>query len=160
RSSDVDHAVLERLAEDLQYIPSELGELIEEEDAMVGEGELSRAPEWASADEPRVRHGVMGRSERSLGQQRSRATEEPVDGVDLARLRALVEGHQREEAGGRSGEHRLAASRRAAEEDVVSAGGGELERHLDVVLAAHLGHVQLADGTFLLSELPPERWNR
>ena len=57
---------------------------------------------------------------------------------DLERL-VLLEG--REQAGEASGQHRLAGAGRAGEEQIVGAGGGDLEGAAGLVLASDVGQV-------------------
>ena len=59
-AGDGDMAVFERLAQDFEDVARELGELVEEEDAVVGEGDFARAGNGAAADEARVGDGVVG----------------------------------------------------------------------------------------------------
>jgi len=58
-----DEAVLQGLAEGFEGIAAELGQLVQEEDAVVGEADLSRAAEAAAADEAGIGDGVMGGAE-------------------------------------------------------------------------------------------------
>ena len=71
---DRDPALLQRLAQRLQRGPVELGQLVEEEHAVVREGDLARRHPRPAADERRVRGGVVGRAERARrGRGRGRA---------------------------------------------------------------------------------------
>ena len=54
---------------DLQDVLLELGELVEEEDAVVRQGDLAGAGQGAAADEPGVGDGVVGRAEGAHGDQ-------------------------------------------------------------------------------------------
>jgi hypothetical protein len=57
------NSLFQRLAQRLQGIAAELGQLVEEEDAVVGEAHLPRAGNAAAADEAGVGDRVMRRAE-------------------------------------------------------------------------------------------------
>ena len=62
---DDGHApVLERLAQRLEHVAAELGQLVAHEHALVGEGHLAGRQPRAAADHPRVRRRVVGRPDR------------------------------------------------------------------------------------------------
>ena len=63
-SHDLDGAVFERLAQGVEHVPIELGQLVEEEDAMVRLRHEARPKSWASSDHGGVRGGVMGAAKR------------------------------------------------------------------------------------------------
>ena len=58
-AGDGDRALLERLAQRLEDVAAELGELVEEEDAVVGEADLARPRDGSAADEGRVARRVV-----------------------------------------------------------------------------------------------------
>ena len=66
---DGDDAVLERLAQRLERVAPELGQLVEEEDAEVGERELARARVGSAARERRRRRAVVRGAERALREE-------------------------------------------------------------------------------------------
>ena len=107
----------------------------------------------AAADQAGVGDGVVRRAERPLGDQPGGGIEHAGDGVDLGRLQRFVEGERREDGGQALGQHRLARAGRADHENVVAAGGGDFERALGGLLAAHILEVdgemlQLAEQLF------------
>ena len=61
---DRDDAVLERLPQRLERGPLELGQLVEQQDAAMGEARLARPRPGAAADDRRRRGAVMRRAER------------------------------------------------------------------------------------------------
>ena len=65
---DVDHAVLQRLAQHLEHVAPELGKFVEKQHPVVREGELARPSHRAAADQSRVGHGVVRRAEGPRGQ--------------------------------------------------------------------------------------------
>ena len=56
--------VLERLAQRLQHVLGELRQLVEEQDAQMGERDLAGVGRAAAADQPGYRDGVVRRPER------------------------------------------------------------------------------------------------
>ena len=142
-AADGDLAVLERLAQALERREAELGELVEEQHAEMGEAHLARARRAAAADQPRRRDGVMRRAERTLGDQRAVLRKEPRHAVDARDLDGLVEGERRHDAGQPPGEHGLARARRPRHEDVVGAGDGDLEGALHLLLTHDVGEVRV-----------------
>ena len=70
RPHDLDTTLLERLAESVERDPAELRELVEEEDAAMGERQLTRSRHRTTSDEPLRRDRVVGRPERTLADRR------------------------------------------------------------------------------------------
>ena len=139
---DRDRAVLERLAQRLERRPRELRQLVEEQHAAVREGRLAgpRAtqppPTIAAIDAVwcGARNGGADQSGRPGGSRPAtewmRVTSSASSGVE-----------RRQDAGQAAREHRLAGARRPAEQQVVAAGGGDLERAPRTLLSAHVGEV-------------------
>src|SRR5205085_5353630 len=71
RSCDADRSLLQRLAQRLECGTGELGELVEEEDAVLGEARLARAGHGPAADQPGAGDRVVRRAERAPGHQRA-----------------------------------------------------------------------------------------
>src|SRR5450756_766108 len=61
-----DGTTLEGLAQDLQDIPVELGQLVHEQDAPVGERDLTRSRRGSSTDDSNARCRVVRMAERAL----------------------------------------------------------------------------------------------
>ncbi len=146
RARDDDAAVLERLAQALDRVAAELGELVEEQDAVRRERDLTRTQEPGAAAEQACRGDrVVRRAER-------RMREDPAPGqqaghrVQLRGLEGLLPRERRQDRGEPPGEHGLAGAGRAHHEDVVTAGGGDLEGAPRRRLAAHLGQIDRAGG--------------
>ena len=85
----------------------------------------------------------MRRPERRVAHERPLGRQEPRDGVDPRHLERLVGAERRQQAGEAAGQHRLAGPRRAGEEQVVAAGGRELEGPTGAFLPADVGEVRL-----------------
>ena len=129
------------LAEGFERADVELGQFVEEEHAVVGEADLAGARLAAAADEAGVGDGVVRGAEGpladeadALGQHAAHA----VYGGHTEGFGAREGGH---DAGHGAGEQGLAGARRPGHEEVVPAGGGDLEGALDVLLAAHVAEV-------------------
>ena len=125
---DADHALLERLAERVERDRRELAELVEEQDAAVGEGDLpGTGPDGAAADERGRARGVVRGAERA-GDGEAIGRPATGDGGDAGDLDGFVGVERGQDRGESAGEHRLAAAGRTGEEQVVGAGGRDLER--------------------------------
>ena len=144
RSGDGQDALLERLAQRVQCGPVELGQLIEEEHAMVGESGLAGNQVRAAADERRVRAGVMRRTKRPRTTQAA-VTQQAGDALDDRDLERLVVVERRQEARDRSRQQGLARAGRTDEQQVVAACERDLERPAGVLLAADIGQVDRLD---------------
>ena len=64
--------------------------------------------------------------------------------VNRGRFERLVVRHRRQGCRASARQHRLAGARRADHQEVVAAGGGDLERALGVRLALHVGEIRVA----------------
>ena len=140
---DGDDAVLERLAERLERRPLELGQLVEQQDAAVGEARLARRGAATAADDrrPSTRCGAArGTAARSISAPSGAST--PATEWMRVTSSACVGVERRQDPRQAPREHRLAGARRAGEQQVVPAGGGELERAPRPLLAAYVGEVR------------------
>ena len=152
---DGDGVIFQRLPHDLEYVAREFGELVEEEQAVVREGDFAWARHDAAADEAGVGDGVVRRAEGTLRDKTLRRIEHSGDGVDLGGLESFVEGEGREDRGQTFGEHRLAGAGRTDHEDVVTACGGDFEGALGGLLSTDIFEV---DGEVL--EFAEDRFGR
>jgi len=134
-----DLPVFEGLAQRLEDVALELGQLVQEEHAIVGEADFSGPRDRAASDDGGIACGVMGAAEGPLGEKRIEAR--AARGVDGRRLERLLGSERGKDARKPPGEHRLAGARRPGEEQVVASRGGDLERAAREDLAAHVGQV-------------------
>ena len=144
-SHDRHPAVLQRLAQRLERRPRELGQLVEEEHAVMGEARLPRQRQRAATHQPRRRDHVMRRAERALGDQPAPAML-PGDAVDARHLDRLGPRQRRQDRGQAPREHRLAHAGWAREQEVVGAGRRDGQGLDDVGVAADVGEVEVAGG--------------
>ncbi len=142
-AGDADAAGLERLAEQIQHRPLELGELVEKQDAKMSEADLARPDPQAAADERGHRGAVMRRAERPATPDLATA-ELSRDGGDHRHFERLARLERRENAGKTGGEQRFPGTWRAAHQQVVAPGRGDLERALGDFLALDLRQVGTA----------------
>ena len=138
---DRDDAVLERLAQRLEHGPRELGQLVHQQHAAVGEARLAGPRHRTTAHDRRRRGAVVRRPERRHEDDRTPGRQRSGDGVDARHLERLVPRQRRQDARQPPSEHRLARSRRAREQHVVLSRGRELESPAAALLTAHLGEV-------------------
>ena len=87
---------------------------------------------------------MVWRAERTNAHQTDAAGQQASHGVDLRDGEGLCIVEWREDAREPAGEHRLAASRRARQQDVVATGGGHFERSFGRDLAADVRPTRLA----------------
>ena len=142
-AGDVDGAVLERLTQDLQHGAWKLGQLVTEEDTIVGQADFARLGILSATYECHRRDRVMGGAEGTLGNERTGTGKGACNGVDLCGLETLVQREWRQDAGKSLGQHRLAAPRRAYHEEIMSACRCNLEGTLHLLLAFDLREVEL-----------------
>ena len=120
--------VLERLAQRLQRRPRELRQLVEEQDAVMGQARLPRAGMRPAAHEAGRGDRVVRSAERPLGDEASAAAAQAGEAVDAGDLQRLVARQRRQDPAEPPRQHRLAGPRRADEQRVVAAGGGDRQR--------------------------------
>ncbi|MCY1286997.1 hypothetical protein D9M70_359800 [compost metagenome] len=138
-AGDDDLAALQRFAQDLQDLAVELGELVEEEHALVSQGDLAGLRSAATANQRRARGTVVRVAKGPLGPGPQRCVAgHRVDGRHFQRF-VFLQGRQ--QAGEPAGEQGLAGAGRAAEQQVVRAGRGHQQAALGGDLALHLGEV-------------------
>ena len=134
--------VLHGLAQHLQHVRAKLRQLVEKEDRVVGQADLSRLGEGPAAGQRRGGHRVVRRAEGPRGDDGTAAARKPCHRPDLGGLDHLLPAHVRQDAGQTLGHHGLARPRRADEQDVVPARGGDLQRTLDVLLTLHIREIR------------------
>jgi hypothetical protein len=107
---------------------------------VVRERDLAGARDCAAADQPRVADRVVRRAEGPLGDE-ARPARQARDRVNFRQLQRGLEFERRKDGGEPLGEHRLARTRRADEQNVMSTGRRDFQRALGGELAAHLAEV-------------------
>ena len=140
---DRDLAGLERLAQRIEHLRLEFRQLVEEEHAVMRERDFARPRAQAAADQRRHAGGMMRRAERPAVGERAV--------LDLARDRGdhrdfeqFGRRQRRQDRRQPRRQHRLAGAGRADHQQVVAAGGGDLERALGALLALDVVEVEPA----------------
>ena len=138
---DRDLAGLERLAQRVERRRLELRQFVEEQHAVMRERNLAGPGAQSAADQRGHRRGMMRRAERPPVGERAV--------LDLARDRRdhrhfeQLRGRQRRQDGRQTrGEHRLAGAGRTDHQQVMTAGGRDLERALGAFLALDVGEIE------------------
>jgi hypothetical protein len=142
-AGDGDGAVFERLAHDLQGAAAEFGEFVEEEHAVVGEGDLAGAGVAAAAEQAGIGDGVVGGAEGAGGEKGALRVEQAGDRCGFWWFRWLPPRSCRHDGGDAFGEHGFAGAGRADHEQVVATGHGDFQGAFGVVLAFDIGEVDV-----------------
>ena len=139
-------SVLHRLAQHLERVAPELGQLVEKQHTPVGEGDFAgqgKPPRSARTARERDRRGrMMGCAERTLG---------AFDGLlcaadrrpDTDDVQPLLVRQRRQNGRKPLRHHAFARAGRAGEQHVMPAGRRDFERPLDEVLTEHMGVVEV-----------------
>jgi len=141
RPGDGDPAVLQGLTEDFEDVLLELGELVQEQNSVMGHGNLPRAGRVPSSDQSDVRDCVMWAAKRPLRHESVIPAQKPHNAVNLGGFDGLFEGHPGEDGRNPAGKHGLAGARRADHDDVVGSRRSHLQCTLCVFLPLDLGKV-------------------
>ena len=133
--------ILQRLAQHLQRLRGELGQLVQEQHAPVRQADLPRARPGSTTHQPGMTGGVVRRPERPLAHQRRLRRQQSAHTVDAGHLQRLVDRHRRQDRRQGPRQQRLARARRPAHDQVVRTGRRHLQAPLDVLLALDVGEI-------------------
>jgi hypothetical protein len=133
---------LKGLTERIERLGCEFRQLVKEQHAIVGQGDLAGLHLEAAAHQRRHGGGMVRAAERA-GARQLPLGDQTGDGVDHRGLEQLLRRQRRQEAGQTLGHHRLARARRPGEKQVVAARRGDLQRPFRLLLALHLTQVRL-----------------
>jgi hypothetical protein len=147
-AGDGDDAAFEGLTEHFEAAAVELGEFVEKEDAVVGEGDFARGGRGAAADHAGVGNRMVRRAKRAGGEQRLIGGQAAQGAVDARRFQAFGEAQGGQNRGQALGEHGLAGAGGADEHDVMSPGRGDDEAAFRVFLAAHVLKIEIVGAEF------------
>ncbi len=145
-AADGDDLVFKRLAQHLESAAAELGELVEEENAAVRQGDLAGMRPVATAHQAGVADGVVRGAEGAALEQRNAVRQRVSDGVDAGDVQRLLQGHVGQDGGQGARHERFASTRRADHQQIMSAGRGDLESTLYVLLSLDLAEIGLYQG--------------
>jgi len=133
-AGDCDVTIFQGLTQGVEDVAVELGELVEEEDAVVGETDLAGPRNVSAPDEAGIGYAVMWGAERPCGYEGLVGAQKARNGVDLRGLHGLGVAETRHDGGETARKHGLARSGRSDHEDIVCPGGCHLEGPLGVPL--------------------------
>ena len=134
-------ARLQRRAEAVERLGTEFRQFVEEQHPVVRQRHLARLGLDPAAGQGGHAGGVMGRPEWP-GAGQLAARDQPGHRMDHRGLQQLGGRQRRQDAGQALGHHRLARPWRTGKQQVVTAGGGDLQRPLGLLLALHLAQVR------------------
>src|SRR5690606_6053698 len=140
-AADRDESVFYRLAQDLEDLAFELGQLVQKQDAVVRQRDLARHRVGPSPTEPDIGNRVMRRPERPGCYQTGFRPKLTPYRADLRRLKGFLHAERREDRRNSPGEHRSPRSRWTDRQHVVPARGGPLQRSFYVLLPPYFGKI-------------------
>ncbi|GIS60429.1 MAG: hypothetical protein CM1200mP2_26540 [Planctomycetaceae bacterium] len=156
RPGNRDLVLFERLPHYLQRPPVEFGQLVQEQNSVMRQADLSRRRTAATSHQSRLADRVV-RGAEGTGQHQGASRGQPShDAPDPARLEALPRGQLGQDATQPAGQQRLAGSRRTDQQQVVSAGGGHHDSPLGHFLSLHIRVVHLVTAVVPDRLLPAE----
>jgi hypothetical protein len=132
---------LQGLTQRIERLAAEFGQFVQEQDAVVGQGDLAGLGAQAAAGQGGHACGVMGRAERP-GAGQGAAGDQPGHGMDKRGFQQLRGRQGREQPREALGEHGFARSGRADVEQVVTAGRGDLQGPFGALLPLDLLQVR------------------
>ena len=135
--------VSKRLAQRIERARLELRKLVEEQHAVVRERDFARPRAQAAADQRRHRGGMMRAAERAAVGERA-AFDHAGDRRDHRHFEQLGRRERRQDRRQPRRQHRLAGAGRADHQQVMPAGGGDLERALGALLALDVLEIEQA----------------
>jgi hypothetical protein len=100
-------------------MPSELGEFIEEKDAMMGERSLARQGHLTAANQPHIGNGLVGGATRPGGDDGGAPPGAAGDEMDAGGVDGFGQGQIGEDRRQTSGQHRCPRPGRPQEQDVM-----------------------------------------
>ena len=107
----------------------------------MGQADFAGHGEAATAHEGDGRNGVVWAAEGAHGHQRGALGQFARHAVDFGRFEGFAQGERWHDGRQALGHHRLARTGAAYQQDVVSAGTGDLKGALDVLLSLDVGEV-------------------
>lgn len=136
-----DLAVLQRLPQRIQHARIEFGQLVEKQHALMRQRDLAGLGAHAAAGERGHAGGMVRRAERPPRRQRA-AFDLAGDGRDHRDLEQLARRQRRQDRGQPRRQHRFAGAGRADHEQVMPAGGRDLQRPLGALLTLDVAQVE------------------
>jgi hypothetical protein len=146
-------SVFQGLPQSFKGVSPELGELVQEEHAVMGEAHLPGSGNPSTPDQPPIADGVMGSSEGPAPQQRLAGSQDTGDRMNSGRLQGLLECHRREDAGKPPGQHGLSGPGRPQEQEVMATGRSDFQGSFPMPLPPNLTQIP-PPSVLLVQEVP------
>jgi hypothetical protein len=135
---------LHGLAERLEHVPAEFGELVEEENSMMSHGHFTGSGDGAAAHQRLRRRRVVGGPDGPLVHQCHPVGQQAHGRINPRRLQRLHPRERREDRRNPLGQHRLARAGRADHQQIVRPRAGDCDRPLHQFLPPHVGEIQVS----------------
>jgi hypothetical protein len=112
------NALPQWLAQDFEDMPFELGQLIQQQAAMMRQGHLPRQGQLAASDHALIGDSVVGGTERVRGGDGGAVAGEAGDAMDTVGVEGFGQAHLLEDGRQAAGQPRCPRARRTREKDV------------------------------------------
>ena len=145
-TGDLYRTVLKGLAQHFKDFFGELGQLVQKENAVVGQRNFTGTGIGTATGHTHGGDGVVGGAEGPLVDEGLHRGSQPHNRMDLGGLQRLLSGHGGEDTGQTAGQHGLARAGAATHEYIVVAGGGNLQSSFDLFLSFDFGEVGAVEG--------------
>jgi len=139
------NAIFQRLTQYFHRVTFEFRQLVQEQNAVVRQGNLTRFGMSAAAAGHTGRRDRMVRAaERTIQQHGCFTVQQTSHRIDLAAFQRLFKSHIGQNGGQAFGQHTLTAARRAEHQNMVRSGCGDLQGPLDGFLPHHISKIRAA----------------
>lgn len=142
-TGDGDEAIFKRLAEDFKGAAGELGEFVEEEDAVVAEGNFAGLDTDAAADQAGIGDSVVGSAEGAGSDEGLVRRKQAANRMNAGCCDGLFQSEVGHDSGDAAREHGFAGARRSDHEDIVAASDSDFGGAFGVVLATDIGEIYI-----------------
>ena len=134
-------SLLQGLTQYLQAFPVELGQLVQKKHPMVGQTDFSGGRRIATTHHSRITDCVVGRPERSGGQETLAGNQSPHGAVNPGGFKAFRRCEFRKNGRQPLGQHGFAGSGTANHQDIVRPGSSNRQGALGVLLATDIREI-------------------
>src|SRR5574344_1415834 len=138
RTGNGDGTVFQRLAENLQHLPTEFRQLIEKQHSIVRQRNLARLGVGASANQRHIRNGMVRRTERALRHQRRFPSYQSRHRMYFGGFKRLTQRQRRQYGRYSFCQHRFSGTRRANHYNIMTTSGSHLKGAFNAFLTPHI----------------------
>ena len=150
-SGNRDLTVFEGLTQNFKGVAAEFGEFIEEEDALMCEGDFSGSWKGSTAKETDVTDGVMGGAEGPLITRAGGVKRDSCRGLNAENFEEFVEFGRGHDAGYALGDHGFTGAGASDHDKIVSPANCDFDSAAEVMLSFYVGKISLVGvGVFWL----------